>query len=125
MQPVQLVEAVYALDMGGSETLARRIAGAIRRTGRYSCFLYAVAHGGPMADVLAAEGIPFRVFSRAGRLDLRLVWRLVRQLREDQVQLVHTHHLGQLLYAGLAGRLAGARVVHTEHESYSFQRPRA
>jgi len=38
--------------------------------------------------------------------------------------VVHTHHLGQLMYAGLAGRLAGARIVHTEHETYTINAPR-
>jgi len=77
-----------------------------------------------MAEVLTAEGIPYRIFSRKGKLDVKLIRRLAGQFRADQVQVVHTHHLGQLMYAGIAGRLAGARIVHTEHEVYTISQLR-
>jgi len=110
--------------MGGSETLAMQIAGALNRDGQYACSLYAVEHGGPLAETLAAGGIPYRIFSRKRKLDWRLLGQLVRKFREDKVQLVHTHHLEQLLFAGIAARLVGAAVVHTEHEFYTLGRRR-
>ena len=123
--PIKLTQVVYALAMGGSEVLAWRIAGALNRGGRYACSIYAVDRGGALAEVLAKEGIPSKAYSRHGRLDLRLIARLARQFRADKVQLVHTHHLGQLLYGGIAGWLAGAKIVHTEHELYSLERIRS
>jgi len=124
-EPIKLAQAVYALCMGGSEALARQIAVGLNRNGSYDCVVYAVDHGGPMAEVLTREGVPYRIFSRNGRMDVRLIRRLVVQFRADHVQLVHTHHLNQLMYAGVAGRLAGARVIHTEHECYLLSRWRA
>ena len=124
-EPVKLAQVVYELSPGGSEVLAWRIAKALNQGGRYSCSLYAVNRGGPLAQMLAADGIPARAFSREDRLDLGLIGRLARQFRADKVQLVHTHHLCQLIYGGIAGRLAGARVVHTEHEFYTIGRRRA
>ena len=121
---IRLVQAVYSLGMGGSETLAMQIAGALNRDGRYACSLYGVEHGGPLTEALAADGIPYRVFSRKRRSDWRLLGQLVRKFREDKVQLVHTHHLEQLLFAGTAARLVGAAVVHTEHEFYTLGRRR-
>jgi len=123
--PIRLVQAVYALQMGGSEVLAWRIARALTRSGRYACSLYGVCQGGALGDALAADGIPSRAFSRRGKVDLRLIGQLARQLRADKAQVVHTHHLGQLMYAGIAGRLVGARVVHTEHEYYTLSRRRS
>ena len=76
---IRLVQAVYSLGMGGSETLAMQIAGALNRDGRYACSLYGVEHGGPLTEALAADGIPYRVFSRKRRLDWRLA--LVRGIR--------------------------------------------
>jgi glycosyltransferase involved in cell wall biosynthesis len=125
MNPVRLAQAVYSLCMGGSEALARQIAGKLNGNDRYRCSIYAVDHGGPMAEILTAEGVPYHVFSRNGKLDLRLIRKLTAQFRKERVQIVHTHHLNQLLYAGLAGRLAGARVIHTEHEFYMLSRRRA
>ena len=104
--------------------LAKQIAVGLNRQGLYACSMYAVDRGGPMAAVLTAEGIPYRIFSRKGRLDVGLIRRLAAQFRADKIQVIHTHHLGQLMYAGIAGRLAGARIVHTEHETYTIDAPR-
>src|SRR6478735_4852533 len=124
MNSIPLAQVVYALDIGGSETLARRLALGLRRR-CYACSLYAVHDDGPLADLLRADGIPCRAFLRKGKWDVGPLVRLVQQLRADGTKVVHTHHLGQLLYGGLAGRLAGCRVVHTEHEYYTLMRPRA
>lgn len=125
MTPIPLAYVVYALAVGGSETLARRLALGLTRRRRYSCALYAVHHEGPLADLLKADGIPCRAFSRKGKWDPGLLVRLIRQFRANGTRVVHTHHLGQLLYGGLAARLAGCRLVHTEHEYFSLRRPRA
>jgi glycosyltransferase involved in cell wall biosynthesis len=123
MSPIPLAQVVYALAIGGSETLARRLALGLTRR-RYACSLYAVHDDGPLADLLRADGIPCRAFLRKGKWDRGPLIRLVQQFRADGTKVVHTHHLGQLLYGGLAGRLAGCRVIHTEHDYYSLSRPR-
>jgi glycosyltransferase involved in cell wall biosynthesis len=124
MTPIPLAQVVYALDIGGSEILARRLAlGLTRRL--YACSMYAIHDDGPLAGLLKADGIPCRAFSRKGKWDLKPLVRLAQQLRADGTKVVHTHHLGQLLYGGLAGKLAGCRVIHTEHDYYSLSRPRA
>ncbi len=122
--PIHLAQAVYSFGMGGSERLAWQIASALNGRGRYRCLLYAVQQGGPMAEMLDAEGIESRSFSRMRKFDLALILRLAIRLRRDGVRLVHTHHVGQLLNAGVAGRMAGAKVVHTEHEFYSLRSKR-
>lgn len=122
--PIKLAQMVYALCLGGSEVLAWRLASSLNATGRYACSLYGIARGGPLADLLAAEGIPSYAYARRRGIDLRLIGRLAWQLRQNGVQVVHTHHLGQLLCGGLAAKLAGARLVHTEHDSHSLMKPR-
>ena len=124
-EPIRLVQAVHDLGMGGSEVLAWSIARSLNKSARYSCSIYAVDHGGLLAKALSAESIPFKIFSRTRRMDFRLIGQLASHLRADKVQLVHTHHLCQLLYAGIAGRLAGARVIHTEHDCHSISRRRS
>jgi glycosyltransferase involved in cell wall biosynthesis len=126
MMPPKIAHAVYSLMIGGSEVLAWRIAKGLLRSGRYDCSIYAVDRGGPLSSALSADGIKYRTFSRKSRIDLKLLGGLAAQLRADKIQLVHTHHIAQLLYAGLAARLIGAKVIHTEHDFYSFSnRPRS
>jgi glycosyltransferase involved in cell wall biosynthesis len=48
-----------------------------------------------------------------------VIRRLVRLFRRHSVDVVHTHHIGTLLYAGIASRLVpGIRLVHTEHDAW-------
>lgn len=57
--------------------------------------------------------------------DLTTVFRLTRLLRQLGPIAVHTHHIGPLLYGGLAARLAGVRrLVHTEHDAWHLASPR-
>jgi glycosyltransferase involved in cell wall biosynthesis len=47
------------------------------------------------------------------------VFSLAKLLRRLKAGVVHTHHIGPLLYGGLAARLAGGiPVVHTEHDAW-------
>ena len=124
VSPIPVAQVVYALAIGGSETLARRLALGLAHR-HYACSLYAVHGDGPLADLLQADGIPCRAFSRNGKWDHRPLLGLVQQFRANGTKVVHTHHLGQLLYGGLAGRLAGCRVIHTEHEYYTLSTRRA
>ena len=123
MSPIPLSQVVYALAIGGSETLARRLALGLTRR-HYTCSIYAVHNDGPLANLLRADGIPCRAFSRKGKWDLGPLVNLIQQFRANGTKVVHTHHIGQLLYGGLAGRLAGCRVIHTEHDYYTLRRAR-
>lgn len=56
-------------------------------------------------------------------------WRLVRVLRdlfrEVGATSVHTHHIGPLVYGGLAARAAGIEeLIHTEHDAWHLRAPK-
>ncbi|WP_226886735.1 glycosyltransferase [Nisaea nitritireducens] len=58
-------------------------------------------------------------------LSPRLVFSLAQTLNEIGADVVHTHHVGPLLYGGAAARLAGiSRLVHTEHDAWHLDSPR-
>jgi glycosyltransferase involved in cell wall biosynthesis len=118
--PIRLEQVIYALEIGGSEMLAWQIARALNLERRYVCSVSSVQGSGSLAEVLAAEGILAKAFFKDARFDVRLVLRLAKHFRTEKIDLIHTHHLGQLLYGGVAGKLAGARVIHTEHEYYTL-----
>lgn len=46
------------------------------------------------------------------------VRKLAELLKKLQIDVVHTHHVGPMLYGGLAAKLAGCRHVHTEHDAW-------
>lgn len=56
--------------------------------------------------------------------DATLTFRLARLFRQLGARCVHTHHIGPLLYAGPAARLAGvAARLHTEHDAWHLASP--
>jgi glycosyltransferase involved in cell wall biosynthesis len=53
---------------------------------------------------------------------MQTVWQLAQQLRRLNVAQIHTHHIGPMLYGGVASRIAGVRQwVHTEHDAWHLQ----
>lgn len=51
-------------------------------------------------------------------LSIEAVKDLAQLLKNLNCQVIHTHHVGPLLYGGLAAKLAGCRHVHTEHDAW-------
>ncbi|MGL5757834.1 glycosyltransferase [Plesiomonas sp.] len=52
-------------------------------------------------------------------LQFGLLLKLIRLLKKSKPDVVHTHHIGPLLYGGLAARIANIKtIVHTEHDAW-------
>jgi len=55
-------------------------------------------------------------------LDLSLPFKLMRIFIDNDVEVAHTHHIGPLIYGGLAARLASLpKLIHTEHDAWHLQ----
>ena len=62
---------------------------------------------------------------KAPGLKPSMILHLYRLFKRLGVDVVHTHHIGPLLYAGIAARLAGVRcLIHTEHDAWHLNQPR-
>lgn len=59
-------------------------------------------------------------------IQISLIKKLVDCFRSQAIDVVHTHHIGPLIYAGIAARIVGIKhLVHTEHDAWhltSFRR---
>jgi glycosyltransferase involved in cell wall biosynthesis len=124
VRPVHLMQVTYSLGVGGSEGLARDLALGLQSSA-LRCSVCAVDMGGPLAEELSQAGISTRVMGRRTGFDWRLVLRFYGLFLRARPDIVQTHHLTQLVYAGAAARLAGARLVHVEHEYFSLMNPRS
>ncbi|WP_190319689.1 glycosyltransferase [Candidatus Enterovibrio altilux] len=51
---------------------------------------------------------------------LSLIRRLNKLFVELSADIIHTHHIGPYFYAGIASRLAGASLIHTEHDAWHY-----
>jgi glycosyltransferase involved in cell wall biosynthesis len=116
-----IVHVVQQLGPGGLEVMALELAAA--QTRRRETLVVSLE----ATEAFALERWP-RLRRQADRLlflgkrpglDPWLPFRLAVLFRRLRPACVHTHHIGPLLYAGLAARLAGVpRLLHTEHDAW-------
>ena len=118
------MQVTHSLAVGGSEMLAAAIAEAGVRQGiRMS--ICALNCGGGLEASLGNAGVRTHVIARRPGFQPRLLVELTRLFRKERATVVLTHHFGQLLYSALGSRLAGARLIHIEHEYYSVRSARS
>jgi glycosyltransferase involved in cell wall biosynthesis len=70
---------------------------------------------GQFAAVRKYRNAPLYQVTMRGRFDLRAVARLVRIIRREGYQLLHSHSPRSALVAGLAAKIAGIPLVHHVH----------
>ncbi|WP_039990836.1 glycosyltransferase, partial [Vibrio azureus] len=59
-------------------------------------------------------------------ISFKTLAKLYRRLRSLNPDVIHTHHIGPLLYGGIAARLIGSKfLIHTEHDAWHLNRPKA
>ena len=110
-----VAHVVLSLRVGGLERVVVDLVKGFRDS-NYSCVVCCLGTRGEFAADVDALGVPLYVLHKKNGLDLRLIFRLARFLREHNVTIVHTHNPGPHIYGLLAARLAGVPVrVHTRH----------
>lgn len=114
-----ILQVIYSFKMGGSERMASTIVSGIDR----SCFrplVCGLSGSGPLLDLLQKEGIPCFTLNRRDGWDLSLPPKLYRILRDERVDVIQTHHIGQFLYTLVPARLLGLPIIYTEHSYHAF-----
>ncbi|HLG14443.1 MAG TPA: glycosyltransferase [Blastocatellia bacterium] len=121
--PRTVVQVTWSLVAGGSEMYALSIAANLDPAA-YRSVLCAVDKGGALEPEIDRRGIPRFIMNRRYGIDWGLIWRLYRLFRRVRADIVHTHHFNQLFYSAVGARLAGARLIHTEHSIEYLKRRR-
>lgn len=66
-----------------------------------------------------------KTFSKGPGVNFELIRTMAKKLRDLKPKAVVTHHIGPLLYGGLAARLARVPVIaHVEHDTWHYELPR-
>jgi glycosyltransferase involved in cell wall biosynthesis len=118
---MRIVQFVNNLDMGGLERLVVDLARCQLAEG-HQPIIYCLTNPGRLAAEASAMGISVRSFEKSSGPQLRTVWQIVKELRRDRPDVLHTHNHLVHHYGVVAGRLAGVPViVNTRHRAeYRF-----
>lgn len=71
-----------------------------------------------LARLLQAHGIPLRQFQHS-QFDPRTLWRLVRSIRRERIDVLHLHGYGASAFGRLAGWLTRTPAIIHQHDSMS------
>ncbi len=121
MHKRRVLQIVQHLQPGGIETMAldlMRKASSdtdvhlLSLEGHKKECLHAWSRLQPYADRL-------HFMQKRSGLDFKTIMRMVKRIKTLDIDVVHTHHIGPLVYGGLAARIAGVdRLIHTEHDAW-------
>lgn len=124
-QPLRVAHLMQYFAIGGLERMVERLSVGSKSRGVESLVI-AYLGDGPIRAALEECGVRTLLLDSGPGLHPALILRLRSVLVREQIDVLHTHHLGPFLYGAPAAILAGCARVHTEHshELYDTTRRR-
>ncbi len=115
MKKKHIMFITFSLDVGGIETLILEICRRIDRQ-KYQPFVCSFYEKGRLAKEFESLDIPVLTVPKLTEsIDWTLPFRLAKQFRDLDIDIVHTHNPSVWLYGGIAAKLACLPLIHTAH----------
>lgn len=110
------------LGIGGLERMILMLGRALKRSARAWPTVLAYdqtfsSQAESLASHFQADNIAVEVFKKPRRFSLMVVRRITKNVKRNNINILHSHHLGGLIYAFLANWASGNRLklIHTQH----------
>jgi len=121
---IHLMQVTFGMNIGGMERVIMELCRYVDPA-KYRVSICCISARGPLADKMEAEGVPVHFCenqSRAGKY-LR-GFELGRIFREQQVDLLHTHHMPAFIDSTVGARIARTPIlINTDHcKQYPIER---
>jgi sugar transferase (PEP-CTERM/EpsH1 system associated) len=114
-RPTRVVHCVLSLGVGGLERIVVDLVRMARRRGEIVSVL-CLEQPGVLAAQVEASGADVYCLNKPPGIDAETSLKAEEFLARTKPDLLHTHQIGALWYAGRAARRAGVpAVIHTEH----------
>jgi L-malate glycosyltransferase len=122
VRQINLLEVIFTLGYGGAERLAVTICQNLDRRFFNAKVCGLCGGDGPLTESLNEGRIPY--FSLKGetlrkRIFLKAIY---DSIRRENVSLIHVHGFYLLLQCLLPAKLAGVKIVYTEHANFTIKR---
>jgi len=112
-QPLRIAYVVHTFDTGGLERCVAHLCNHLDRD-RFEPMIICLNRSGTAADWLERE-VPIVELSKRTGNDFRVVGRLTKALKDNKIDIVHSHNWGTLLETAVARRRARTPAhIHAE-----------
>lgn len=113
------------MDLGGLQRIVNLLIQRIDKD-RFIPYVCCLDRGGMFYEQLKQDIQNKYILEReAGPFDLKVLRKLIRILKDNKIDIIHSHN-GCSFYAALAGKMAGVKgIVHTDHGRLIPDRPAA
>lgn len=118
--PIRVVYCIDNMQLGGTELNAVRTAERLDR-GKFSVSVVCIRDSGPLLARYKNAGIPVHSFPMKSLLGLEAMQqavRLIRLLRSERTEIVHSHDAYTSVFGTICARLAGVRGVIASRRSW-------
>lgn len=114
---MKILHLLDSFSVGGAERLVVRMANAQAQIGHDVCI--GAFSDGPMKEEC---NVPFVLFQKPPGFSIRFLNSLVRFLKKERINVLHTHMLQADLYGAAAVRISGGKHVLTLHGASIFSK---
>jgi glycosyltransferase involved in cell wall biosynthesis len=122
MRPVTILHTIETSGPGGAETVLLKLATRLDPARFRS--LVILNQEGWLLDQLLAHKVPTTLVAWHTWYDFRLPRTLARLVRDERVDLIHSHLPDQNFYSSLVGAWTGCKTLVTYHGPVEFRRAR-
>lgn len=110
---------IKTLNLGGAETNLLNLVSAVDRS-RFELHV-AYSFGGEIEDGFRRSGVTlFKYDDQDNKVkslaSAAIVWKLVRYIRQNKIQVIHTHNFSAHLWGCAAAKTSGARLLEHVHD---------
>jgi glycosyltransferase involved in cell wall biosynthesis len=105
---------IWSLGLGGAERVIMQLATGVNRQ-KFEPVILCLNDAGPFAAEMEENGISVHAFNKRGAVDFKMLFKMIKFIRTEKIQILHTHLWGANVWGRLAARFAGIPVVITEH----------
>ncbi|MFC1524389.1 glycosyltransferase [Thermodesulfobacteriota bacterium] len=107
-----------SLETGGSE---RVVFNLCKRLDSRFVPIVAGFRGGAIKKEMLDAGIVVYDLMRRDAIDFSLVGKIIKIIREHNIRIMNSHHLGTLFYAFWASCITRIPIIHTEHSKWESE----